>query len=726
MASQAATKQKAAEYAAKGEYDLAIEEYNKLLTENDNDASVHNLLGDIYTKRNDKEQAILEYERAVEIYSEDAFYTNAIAVCKKILRADSDKASVYEDMASLYAKQGLLGEAVANYKEFGDRMKARGDMERVFVSYQKIKELMPKKIDVRLSLVDMYLARNRNDDAVAELKDVANLFREQDKIEDAEGVESRVRMLGGRIDTPKAAKPEAKPAKEPVAETAPKPAEEPKKDEKRTDNGFPYFDQTPPGLKEPGQRAAAAAETAQATMEPPKAAAGLEEEMAGSEIKFEQTISDLEGEKGAAAAAAPKAAVLEPEPPKMKAPAPEPERVQTAGPPPVKPVTEEELVRESAKSRYEPIFKSAPTDMASYIELGDLCLSIGSADEAVEYFYKAADAFFEEKMFDKAFELFLRIAELRPLELRPRQKLAQIAQKKNDNGLMVEAFIALGDCLTRRGATSEAESVYRRVLAIDPANEIARSKVGPEVQVSAAAAPKPSPAKPKPEPAPAKKSKMVVEEEPAEAAGAGTVSFDDMVKEVDSGEARKFKVEQEPEKREGLLTMAELLQEFKTGVEENIPAGDLSSHYDLGITYKEMGLLDEAIEEFTKASKGPEMAAKAFEMLGRVFLEQGENEKAVLHLKAGLAAKVAQPEERIGLFYHVGRAYEALGDKENAYVSYLKVIEFDPEFEDAEARMTSIKPEEVKPVVEAPSAARAETKAAKDRAAKKKGKISYV
>ncbi|TET79167.1 tetratricopeptide repeat protein, partial [candidate division TA06 bacterium] len=91
MASQVAIKQSAAEHSARGEYELALQEYNKLLAENDSDASVHNLMGDIYLKMGDREQAIMEFERAIEIYTEEAFFTNAVAVCKKVLRADSDR-----------------------------------------------------------------------------------------------------------------------------------------------------------------------------------------------------------------------------------------------------------------------------------------------------------------------------------------------------------------------------------------------------------------------------------------------------------------------------------------------------------------------------------------------------------------------------------------------------------------------------------------------------------
>ena len=738
MASQAAMKRSAAEHSARGEYKLALEEYNKLLAENDSDASVHNLIGDTYLKMGDKEQAILEFERAIEIYTEEAFFTNAVAVCKKILRADKDRPGVYEEMGDLYSKQGLLGEAVAKYNEFADLMKAKGEMERVFRTYQKIKEIMPKKLDVRLFLVDMYLARNRNDDAVAELREVAKLYREQDKVEDAEGVEARIKALGGSL------RPD-------TGTTRPG----------ATHATFSGVQELPPGLREPGSEPPprpAPTEVKAPVVEEQIATPVLEEAVPGSEITFEQTTSDLEIERTEAPAsmgpelvaggsevseagpflpdAGPSDAVaLEAE--KLEREILELEKTETDVSDLIAQVGE--LAPGEKGDQYEPMFKSSPTDYASYVELADLCLSVGNEDEATEYFYSAADAYFADKSYEEACKIYERIAEMRPLELRPRQKIAQTAQKRGDNEALVKAFIGLGNCLERRGAAKEAASVYKKVLKLDPQNDVAQAKLsGTAEQVAEPAAEKVTQAKAVPAPDTGqKKVRLHVEAEPVQTGD--NVSFDDIISEVTADRPTRFKVEKEPKKKDGLLTMSELLQEFKSGVEENIPAEDYSSHYDLGITYKEMGLLDEAVEEFTKASKSPEMAATAFEMLGRVFLEKKDYKGAVTSLKAGLSSKVGAPEEKIGLFYHIGRAYEALGAKDNAFTAYSKVARFDPGFEDIQARMASVQPEAAEPAVaaevEAPAAEeevaappKPKKKLAPERrtSRKKKGKISYV
>src|SRR6476619_1455066 len=47
-----------------------------------------------------------------------------------------------------------------------------------------------------------------------------------------------------------------------------------------------------------------------------------------------------------------------------------------------------------------------------------------------------------------------------------------------------------------------------------------------------------------------------------------------------------------------------VFSEFKKGLEKVVKPEDADTHYDLGIAYKEMGLLDDAIGEMVVAQKG--------------------------------------------------------------------------------------------------------------------------
>ena len=79
--------------------------------------------------------------------------------------------------------------------------------------------------------------------------------------------------------------------------------------------------------------------------------------------------------------------------------------------------------------------------------------------------------------------------------------------------------------------------------------------------------------------------------------------------------------EQEPTGDEE-ADFADMLRKFKQGVAENVDDEDHQSHYDLGVAYKEMGLLDEAIAEFQKALRAPTNRVPTYEALGQCFIEK--------------------------------------------------------------------------------------------------------
>ena len=105
----------------------------------------------------------------------------------------------------------------------------------------------------------------------------------------------------------------------------------------------------------------------------------------------------------------------------------------------------------------------------------------------------------------------------------------------------------------------------------------------------------------------------------------------------------------------------EMLKQFKRGIDENLDAEDYQSHYDLGIAFKEMGLLDEAIAEFQKALRSPDARLRTSEALGFSFFEKGQFAVAEAILRRAVDGLSGQDDEKIGLLYWLGRALEAEG-----------------------------------------------------------------
>jgi len=93
---------------------------------------------------------------------------------------------------------------------------------------------------------------------------------------------------------------------------------------------------------------------------------------------------------------------------------------------------------------------------------------------------------------------------------------------------------------------------------------------------------------------------------------------------------------------------------------------DFAKHYNLGIVYLEMGLLDEACREFTIASKDPKHELACIIKIGRCYCRKQEYEKALAEFQKGLELPNHSDKAYDGLRYEIIKVYEQLGDHHRA------------------------------------------------------------
>ncbi len=119
---------------------------------------------------------------------------------------------------------------------------------------------------------------------------------------------------------------------------------------------------------------------------------------------------------------------------------------------------------------------------------------------------------------------------------------------------------------------------------------------------------------------------------------------------------------------------------FKQGVQQELGDGDLETHYDLGIAYKEMGLLEDAIGEFQVALGAPARKLASLHAMGLCALELERVSDAISHLEQALALPEVPGEQQTALHFDLGRAYEEKGDLARARSAYETVAAADPDF----------------------------------------------
>jgi tetratricopeptide (TPR) repeat protein len=139
---------------------------------------------------------------------------------------------------------------------------------------------------------------------------------------------------------------------------------------------------------------------------------------------------------------------------------------------------------------------------------------------------------------------------------------------------------------------------------------------------------------------------------------------------------------------EKVQSVEELFSAFRDGVEKQVKGDDYDTHYNLGIAYKEMMLLEPAIEEFKVSMGDPERTIECCSMLAICEQARGDMDAAVKWLKEGIEAPGFPPEDSIGLRYDLAEFYLQMGHNAMATDEFRKVHEIDPEYRDVEARLS--------------------------------------
>lgn len=142
--------------------------------------------------------------------------------------------------------------------------------------------------------------------------------------------------------------------------------------------------------------------------------------------------------------------------------------------------------------------------------------------------------------------------------------------------------------------------------------------------------------------------------------------------------------------------LSEIFDQFRSEVgEAGAEDEDLETHYNLGIAYREMGLIEEAISEFQKVAKNSEGQAFRYAMqcctlLGLAFMEKGQPAIAATWYERALTMPGLDQESILALRYDLGVAQELAGDMAAARKSFSQVYGMNIDYRDVAERLSSL------------------------------------
>lgn len=660
-------KESARKYEQSGQWRPAIDVYKKALREFEEsgegvpDPSLYNRIGDLEMRGSDSSAAIRAYEQASDLYTEQGFFNNAIALCSKILRANPGRTSTYLRLAQLNARKNFVSDAKRNLAEYLERMDALHHREEALNAVLSFAEQFAGNPDIRPMLVELLRAT-----AAGEGNDAFSRLAVQ---LESSGVAAKPPQS---LETSEAADPESKgaPANPAAPWTGPR---------SLGGDGLVFLD---------------VGANYDRSVDANGPIEGLE--LAGSEsgsdwqqdtgvidgLEFIREMADPDNSVPGLLTEAP----FDADPVTLPDQAsdfldidafPSAELVEVSfdakddfltatldleGPPTAgveQPVEGEGLVflpvDQEAAPEPEPAAEP-DSDVAAYardrarvlFEIGDRSGGIGALEEALRQLEATG-------RLHEAVRTAEDLIQLEPEVIFRYQKRVELAYRAGDREAMLGSYLGLAAALLRGGGVDHALNVYRRVLEHDTENAIARSAISRLEAAKVDARPAPPP----PEPA----SSFI---------DLGSLIFD----EPPSRDTRIRVGQQAPIEDED-AAFHEALEQFKRGIDENIDAEDYQAHYDLGIAFKEMGLLDEAIAQFQKALRAPEGRLKTSEQLGISFFDKGRFAIAEAVLRRAIESLAGGDEDKIGLIYWLGRSLESQRRFEEALRFYERALAVD-------------------------------------------------
>ena len=635
---------------SRGKLQAAIDQYRKLLAQNPDDTSTLNRVGDLYARLDQVDEAIDLFSKAADHFTREGFFLKGIAIYKKIIRLDPARIESGAKLADLQRRQGLVTDARVQYQSVAKQYLQGSDTESAIRIYKNLVDLEPANPTHRLHLAELHQQTDQLPEAMAQFREIAGLMLAHGRIEEAtqvclkalEVAPKELSFLNGILqelragghakeaDRVMAIAIEKNPDAELVVEqlVAPEPVVElePEPEIEAVED-----EGTEESLLEEALAEAVAAEAVEPVEE-------VEEE----EIEFEIDLDDIED--------------LEVEEPPSK----------------------ETLVR--AEAQEEALEESVRAEQEKKSELlieADVLARYGMEDKAVEKLEELAEIAGEDP------EVHCRLITLH-LELKNTDRVTKLANE-----------------LAGFEANREAEDAWESIqkLLIDDGFTIHERQVNPPEPV-AVEPEEVSEAEVVVEPAVVEEDASWLEEvtqAAAEAEAAGVELFEQEEEFFDLAmELEKELVDEEELEGEELLvapeeqSLEEIVEGFKKGMAETLSAEDYDTHYNLGIAYREMGLVDEAIGEFQLAAKDARYLVDCCSLLATCFLEKGFPELAVKWYKEGLDSPTITEDETLGLWYELGNLYVSIGEAEQAREQFVEIYGINSGYRDVGNRLEEL------------------------------------
>jgi tetratricopeptide (TPR) repeat protein len=150
----------AEKHLAQGNIPAAIQEYRRVVDLDKWDVNALSMLGDLYLRVNNNDEAVACFKLLGELYQEQSARAKAIAVYKKVDRLKPGSPDVAARLAVLYAETGQVADACAQYHIVAESSIRSGQIQKAVDVLTRILDLNISDAEAQLKLAEAYLRQD--------------------------------------------------------------------------------------------------------------------------------------------------------------------------------------------------------------------------------------------------------------------------------------------------------------------------------------------------------------------------------------------------------------------------------------------------------------------------------------------------------------------------------------------------------------------------------------
>jgi len=329
--------------------------------------------------------------------------------------------------------------------------------------------------------------------------------------------------------------------------------------------------------------------------------------------------------------------------------------------------------------RYTNLVKKEPGNAKAHLKLAELYQKKGDKKKAIAEYLMAAEIFLKNQFYARAMAIYKQVPKQDPTLDHVYLKIADIYRKMGFTGDAFAQYRILVQHYDGQGMKDKALEVLSLMADMDPRKtnlkekiKIAKSQVGgSEISDMGAKATGDGATLGQPPPLPADFQPM----------GQKKQDFFDLGAMLESAEAPQGAGLQEISPMEKIYGFEEIFKELK---ENSGPSAvDPNFNYNLGVASREMGFMEDAIEQFRIALEKDQNPFEAANMLGLCYKETEQWDKAVQSFQKALRMEGIPREKILEVKYELGLIYKQQGKKEEALALLREISAVNKKFREA-------------------------------------------